>query len=81
MPPRLAKQKAAAGRVRPGQAFVVDNGAYTIKAGWVSDAPNAAADCRLIPNCMARGRDKKLWTGSQLDRCTDFGDMVFRRPV
>ncbi|KAI9827837.1 MAG: Actin- protein 6 [Thelocarpon impressellum] len=80
MPPRQAKQHAA-GPVLPPQTLVVDNGAYSIKAGWASAAPDPAADCRLIPNCMARGRDRKLWVGGQLDRCTDFGEMAFRRPV
>jgi actin-related protein 6 len=59
---------------------VVDNGAYTIKAGAVvpdteTPAPN------IIPNCLARDRDKKVYIGSQLSSCKDFSEIVFRRPV
>jgi actin-related protein 6 len=63
----------------PPRTLVVDNGAYTIKAGFSSvtstDTP------RVIPNCLARDRDRKIYIGSQLEKCTDFGDIAFRRPV
>lgn len=62
------------------QTLVVDNGAYTIKAGFASDSPHLE-DCHVIPNCAARDRGKKIWIGSQLDHCTDFGELMFRRPV
>jgi actin-related protein 6 len=35
----------------------------------------------VIPNCIARGRDKKVYIGSQLSTCKDFSEMSFRRPV
>jgi actin-related protein 6 len=60
--------------------LVVDNGAYTIKAGFVSAAPDPQ-DCHIIPNCIARDSDKKVWVGSQLEQCKDFREMSFRRPV
>lgn len=64
----------------PAQTLVVDNGAYTIKAGFAR--PKAGLDgCSVIPNCIARGRDRKVFVGSELDRCKDFGGMSFRRPV
>ncbi|RYP26372.1 hypothetical protein DL768_011740 [Monosporascus sp. mg162] len=64
----------------PSRTLVLDNGADTIKAGFVSD--DAAADQpRIIPNCIARDRDRKIYVGSELERCKDFGEMVFRRPV
>ncbi|RYP10937.1 hypothetical protein DL764_000373 [Monosporascus ibericus] len=64
----------------PSRTLVLDNGADTIKAGFVSDA--AAADQpRIIPNCIARDRDRKIYVGSELERCKDFGEIVFRRPV
>ena len=62
------------------QTLVVDNGAYSIKAGFATDRPQAS-DCRLIPNCLARDNDKRVWVGAQLDSCRDFASMAFRRPV
>ena len=64
----------------PQQTLVVDNGAHAIKAGFVTESPKLD-DCRVIPNCVARDRGKKVWIGDQLERCTDFGEIVFRRPV
>lgn len=64
----------------PEKTLVVDNGAFTIKAGYVgiSGQPN---DCQVIPNCLARDREKRVWVGSQLENCKDFGEIVYRRPV
>ena len=64
----------------PSKTLIVDNGAYTIKAGFVTDQPQSS-DCHLIPNCLARDNDKRVWVGAQLDNCQDFASMAFRRPV
>ncbi|KAI4121874.1 MAG: hypothetical protein LQ338_006117 [Usnochroma carphineum] len=64
----------------PPKTLVVDNGAYTIKAGFAAPVPDAS-DCHVIPNCIARERDKKVWVGAELESCRDFGEMAFRRPV
>ena len=63
------------------RTLVLDNGAYTMKAGFATQDPNPETDCRVIPNCLAKSRDNRIWTGNQLGNCNDFGDMVFRRPV
>jgi actin-related protein 6 len=63
------------------QTLVIDNGAYTIKAGFVTDSPDTETDCQVIPNCIAKGHGSKTWIGAQLDACTDFAEMSFRRPV
>ncbi|RDW71690.1 actin-related protein 6-like protein [Coleophoma crateriformis] len=63
----------------PSRTLVIDNGAYTMKAGFSSAA--GPEECRVIPNCMARDREKHVYIGSQLEKCKDFGDIVFRRPV
>lgn len=64
----------------PPQTLVVDNGSYTMKAGFAS--PTATeADCYLVPNCLARSRDRRVLVGAQLEICRDFGGMTFRRPV
>ena len=75
-----ARQNKTHQRTLPAQTLVVDNGAYTIKAGYVSEEPTVD-DCEAIPNCIARDREKRTWIGHQLEKCKDFGEIVFRRPV
>lgn len=62
------------------RTLVADNGSYTIKAGFVSANPSYN-DCYLIPNCIARSRDRRSLVGTQIESCRDFGQMAFRRPV
>ncbi|KAL8949404.1 MAG: hypothetical protein Q9222_004488 [Ikaeria aurantiellina] len=64
----------------PNKTLVIDNGAYTIKAGISTSSPTLE-DCHIIPNCLARERDRKVWVGSEIETCRDFGEMAFRRPV
>jgi actin-related protein 6 len=81
MPPNGSRKPAVAA---PNKTLVLDNGAYTIKAGIVSSASENLSydDCRVIPNCIARStRDKCSYVGSELDACKDFGELAFRRPV
>ncbi|KAI1497927.1 actin-domain-containing protein [Biscogniauxia marginata] len=63
----------------PSRTLVIDNGAYTMKAGFVAgdniDKP------RIIPNCIARDRDRKTYVASALDACKDLSEVAFRRPV
>ena len=75
--PRQAKPVV---RSLPSQTLVVDNGGYTMKAGFAVGDPKAE-DCQAIPNCVARDRGKRLWVGAQLEKCNDFGEIAFRRPV
>lgn len=77
MPPRPSK---FAEYSLPEQTLIVDNGAFTIKAGFAKASPQLE-DCIVVPNCLARDREKKVWIGSQLDKCQDFGEIAFRRPV
>ena len=76
----MPRQSKPSPQALSSRTLVVDNGAYTIKAGFAGQSPQPE-DCHLIPNCVARDRSKKVWIGSQLDHCTDFGEVVFRRPV
>lgn len=81
MPPRGPRKSAAAA---PKNTLVLDNGAYTIKAGLVgtSSAEPTYDDCHISPNCVARSsRDKRTYISSELDDCRDFGELAFRRPV
>ncbi|KAI9741714.1 MAG: Actin- protein 6 [Cirrosporium novae-zelandiae] len=61
--------------------LVIDNGAYTMKAGFANPEPDTEKDCHIIPNCLARGKNRHVWIGAQLEKCNDFSEMVFRRPV
>lgn len=67
-------------RLLPETSLIIDNGAHTMKAGFATATPNTD-DCHIIPNCLAKDRGKRVWIGSQLSKCTDFGEIVFRRPV
>ncbi|EJP67366.1 Actin-like protein [Beauveria bassiana ARSEF 2860] len=73
------KGKVSALPPKPRNTFVLDNGASTLKAGFVRDG--RADEPRIIPNCIARDRTRKIYVASELERCTDFGEMQFRRPV
>ncbi len=80
MPPKGSKKSAPA----INKTLVLDNGAYTLKAGLVPthSASPSYADCSVIPNCIARShRDKCTYIASELDSCKDFGELAFRRPV
>jgi actin-related protein 6 len=81
MPPKGSKKASTAAQSR---TLVLDNGAYTLKAGLVptgSEDPSYD-DCAVIPNCIARSnRDKRTYVASELEHCKDFGELAFRRPV
>ncbi|KAK2625955.1 hypothetical protein QTJ16_005267 [Diplocarpon rosae] len=68
------------GSAAPARTLVVDNGSYNIKAGFSSPSMESLAPS-IIPNCLARDREKKVYIGSQLSSCKDFGNIVFRRPM
>ena len=67
-------------RVLPNQTLIIDNGAHTMKAGFATTEP-CPEDCQAIPNCLAKDRGKRVWVGAQLEKCNDFGEIAFRRPV
>jgi len=59
--------------------FVVDNGGYTLKAGFASADPNAQSDCRLIPNCITKAKSEKrrAFIGDQIDDCRDLSSLFY----
>ncbi|CAO2658304.1 Nn.00g060270.m01.CDS01 [Neocucurbitaria sp. VM-36] len=80
MPPKGSKK---AGAPTSNKTLVLDNGAYTLKAGLVSiNVDPTYDDCTVVPNCIARStRDKRTYMSSELASCKDFGELAFRRPV
>lgn len=77
MPTRPSKSTEQA---LPDQTLIIDNGAFTIKAGFAKSSPELE-DCHVVQNCIARDREKRVWVGSHLDKCQDFGELAYRRPV
>lgn len=75
-----SRQKPVSSRRVQDTTLVVDNGAFTIKAGFASEEPNIR-DCHVIPNGIARDRERKVWIGPELANCKDFGELAIRRPV
>ncbi|KAK0707713.1 actin family [Lasiosphaeris hirsuta] len=73
------RKSKPAGPAPPSRTLVLDNGASTIKAGFVTDTATDAP--RVVPNCIARDRHRKTFVGSELEKCKDFGEIAFRRPV
>lgn len=63
----------------PSKTLVVDNGASTIKAGFVTN--DSIDDPRIVPNCIARDRSRTTYVADELQNCSDFSDLQFRRPV
>lgn len=58
--------------------LVLDNGAYTIKAGFahVDEEP------RVLPNSIARSRvEKRVYVADEIDQCRDLSGIVYRRPI
>ncbi|KAF2191008.1 actin-domain-containing protein [Zopfia rhizophila CBS 207.26] len=82
MPPKGSKKSSA---TLPQQTLILDNGAYTLKAGLLPTHPSKPptySDCSVLPNCIARStRDKRVYVASELSKCVDFGELAFRRPV
>lgn len=83
-----AKSSNAEVRSLPEKTFIIDNGAYTMKAGYAptfplpEDEDSALSPCSTIPNTLAKTRGNRIYTGSQLNtQVTDWNEMMFRRPL
>ena len=84
--PKPAKASSRQSNNLPSTTLVLDNGAYSMKAGF---APSRAtsdceklSSCYSIPNAFARTRDKRTYIAAQLDtQISQWNDATFRRPV
>lgn len=69
----------------PDKTFVLDNGAYTMKAGYASEYSSeeeALSACASIPNALVKTRDNRIVIGAQLaTHVSDWNEAMFRRPV
>ncbi len=93
MPPRATKSSARAVPGLPSTTFVLDNGGYSIKAGFApppgaggqksaaSDDEEVLTRCHTIPNALVRSRDRKVYVGAQAEEITQWSEALFRRPV
>jgi actin-related protein 6 len=81
--PRPAKAQPVLGS--PDTIFVLDNGAYSLKAGFATNVPCSDSDslarCEIIPNCLVRTRDRKTYVAAQCSEISQWGEAVFRRPM
>lgn len=88
-PARIAKETPDApsvpSRQIPDKTFVLDNGAYTMKAGYAaeySSEEEALSACASIPNALVKTRDNRIVIGAQLaTHVSDWNEAMFRRPV
>ncbi|KAL1954662.1 hypothetical protein VTO42DRAFT_856 [Malbranchea cinnamomea] len=71
----------------PSKVFIIDNGAYTMKAGYAppiteDGVSDPLSKCLTIQNALVRTRDKQIYTGAHLEtHISDWNEAVFRRPV
>lgn len=64
---------------------MLDNGSYSIKAGFAPTTTTPDADileaCEVIPNCLVRSRERKTYVALQTEEITQWSEAVYRRPV
>lgn len=70
----------------PEKTFILDNGAYTMKAGYAADAASSSEEAlsarSSIPNTLVKTRDNRIVIGTQVStQVTDWNEAMFRRPV
>ena len=85
MAPRSSKASARAAPTLPSKTFVLDNGGYSIKAGFaptksLSDG-EILSHCHSVPNALVRTRDKKTYVGARSDEIAQWSEALFRRPT
>lgn len=83
-----AKSAATKAQSLPEKTFIIDNGGYTMKAGYAPEPPssedeeNILSACGTIPNTVAKARSSRIYIGSQVNAPgTDWNELMFRRPV
>ncbi|KAM5497269.1 Actin-related protein 6 [Microsporum canis] len=80
---RTAKAVPPPSEPLPERTFIIDNGGYTIKAGYSSPSSSDPLEsCLVVPNALAKTRDNQIYTGLELEtHISDWNEVSFRRPV
>lgn len=57
--------------------FILDQGAFTLKAGWSSDD-----EPKLVPNCVTKVKSerRRLFIGDQVEECKDYSGLYYILP-
>lgn len=83
--PKATKSAVRESQFLPPSTFILDNGGFSIKAGFASVWPSPDADtlkqCHIIPNSLARTRDRRTYVASQQDTISQWSEVTFRKPV
>lgn len=84
-PAKAAAASPSLSRELPKKTFILDNGAYNMKAGYAPDlssSQDVLSGCTSIPNAIVKTRDNRIVIGAQLaTHVTDWNEVAFRRPV
>lgn len=82
------KTSTAQAQALPDKTFIIDNGAFNMKAGYApesfpaGDEEAALAACTVIPNAIAKTRANRTYIGAQIGtNIADVNEMLFRRPL
>lgn len=83
--PKPAKSVARESQLLPSSTFVLDNGAFSIKAGFAPISPSTDVEslgrCKATQNSLARTRDKRTYVAAQQDNILQWSETTFRRPI
>jgi actin-related protein 6 len=83
--PKATKSAARDSQFLPSSTFILDNGGFSIKAGFAPSRPSPDTDAlkqsHATPNSLARTRDKRTYVASQQDSISQWSEAIFRRPI
>ena len=83
--PKATKPAVRDSQFLPSSTFILDNGAFSMKAGFAPSSSLTDADTlkrfHAVPNSLARTRDKRTYIAAQQDTISQWSEAIFRRPV
>lgn len=83
--PKASKTATRDAQFLPSSILILDNGGYSIKAGFAPNSPSSDADtlklCHSTPNSLARTRDRRTYVASQQENILQWSEVTFRRPI
>lgn len=82
---KAAKFASAVSGKLPDNTYVLDNGSYSLKAGFVqatSISDDALLEaCEVIPNCIVRTKERKTYVAAQVENISQWWEAAYRRPL